>query len=369
MTVAGTTVPGPRWRRLTGWFLAGVLVAGFALWSQLRTVDGNLTSVLRVGTESDARPFIEEELGTLMARGLGHDGQYYYLIARDPFGLDGLPELADDGAYRYRRVLYGWLAGGFGLLPPKAALVGLVLWAMVGFGIATAATADVATLLGARSWAVVGVLGNLGLWLSVQLATADALAIALATLAVSLALRRRTVWMVVALAAAALTKDVYLLFSFGLAGWMFFDGRRLLAVTTVLASAVPLALWIGWLSWQVGNGLSAKDNFSWPLKGLIESLSEWDTTVDLVQALVALAALLAAIVAVLVTRHRLIGWLTIPWILVALVSSAVVWRDGNNAVRAFAPLWLLAWLGAAWWVQSRPATGTQPSISRRNLPV
>lgn len=369
MTVGPTTIPKPQWGRMAGWFFLGILVAAFALWSQLRTVDGNLTAVLRVGTESEARPFIDEELDTLMARGLGHDGQFYYLIARDPFGLNGLPELADDGAYRYRRALYGWLAGGFGLLPPQATLIGLVIWTMVGFGVATAATADVATLLGARSWAVVGVLGNLGLWLSVQLATADALAMALATVAVGLALRRRTGWVMVALAAAALTKDVYLLFSFGLAGWMFFDGRRRLAVTTALASIAPLALWIGWLSWQVGNGLSAKDNFSWPLEGLIESLSEWDTTVDLVQAVVALAALIGAITVVYVTHHRLISWLTIPWILVAFISSSVVWRDGNNAVRAFAPLWLLTWLGAAWWVQSRPATATPPSISRRNLPV
>ena len=124
-----------------------------------------------------------------------------------------------------RRALYGWLAGGFGLFPPQAALIGLAAWTIVGFGVATAATADVASLLGARWWAVLGVLGNLGLWLSVQLATADALAVALAMLAVSLALRKRTGWAVLALAGAALTKDAYLLFALGLAGWTFFEGN------------------------------------------------------------------------------------------------------------------------------------------------
>ena len=194
----------PAVRRLAGWFLLGVLVAGFALWSQLRAVEGELAFVLRVGHESSTRPLIEEELGPIpLTEGLGHDGQYSYLIARDPLGLDGLPDLADDGAYRYRRALYGWLAGGFGLFPPQAALFGLAAWTIIGFGAATAATADVASLLGARWWAVLGVLGNLGLWLSVQLATADALAMALAMLAVSLALRKRTGWAVLALAASA----------------------------------------------------------------------------------------------------------------------------------------------------------------------
>lgn len=349
-----TTGPGIGLRAALAWALVGIMVGAFAQWTQLRDLDWDLTATLRVGSESATRDVIVEELGPVpVTRGTGHDGQYFYLIARDPWALDGYADLADDGGYRFRRPLYGWLAGGFGLLPPRAALIGLVVWSILGFGVATAATADVASLLGARWWAVLGVIGNLGLWLSVQLVTADTLAVALAILAVSLALRERTGWAVLTLAAAALTKDSYVLFAVGLGGWMFFEGDRRRAAVVTLVPPVPLVLWIGWLSWQIGNGLSAKDNFSWPLVGVVESLSQWESTGDLVQALVALAALAAALLVVVVTRHRLIGWLTIPWILVALVSSAIVWGDGNNAVRAFAPLWLLAWLGASWWVQMR----------------
>jgi hypothetical protein len=342
------------WRTITVWFLVGVAVAGFALWNQQRTVDGELAFVLRVGHESGTRAFIESELGPIpLTEGLGHDGQYSYLVARDPLGLDGLASLADDGAYRYRRALHGWLAGGFGLLSPQAALAGLVVLTIVGFGVAAAATADVAGRIGARSWAVTGVLGNLGLWLSVQLATVDALAMALAIVAVGLVLRRRTGWAIAALAAAALTKDAYLLFALGLGGWMFARGEHRRGLIVAALPAVPLAMWIVWLTFQVGNGFSPKANFAWPAVGLAEALSEWDTTGDLVQALVALLALAGGVVIVLVTRHRLIGWLTVPWVAIALVSSVVVWGDGNNAVRAFAPLWLLAWLGSAWWAQNR----------------
>ena len=354
MTESSEPSSGLPWTPLVGWFLLGALVAGFALWSQLRTVEGDLAFVLRVGHESGTRSLIEAELGPIpLTEGLGHDGQYSYLIGRDPLGLEGLPALADDGAYRYRRALYGWLAGGFGLFSPQATLFALAAWAIIGFGTATAATADVARLLDARGWAVLGVVGNLGMWLSVQLATADALAMALSMLAVSLVLRRRTGWAVVALAAAALTKDAYALFAIGLGGWLFLGDRRRPALAVTLVPAIPILLWIGWLSVQVGNGLSAKDNFAWPLVGLVESLSAWETTGDLVQAIVALMALGGAGIVVVVTRHRLITWLTTPWIVVALISSVVVWGDGNNAVRAFAPLWLLAWLGAAWIVQSR----------------
>lgn len=346
--------PGIGRRAVLSWALVGVFVAAFAQWAQLRNLDWDLTTTLRVGSASVARELIVEELGPVpVTRGAGHDGQYFYLIARDPWAVDGYAHLADDGGYRFRRPLYGWLAGGFGLFPPRTVLIGLVVWSIIGFGVATAATADVASLLGARRWAVVGVLGNLGLWLSVQLVTADALAVALAMLAVSLALRTRIGWAVLALAAAALTKDSYVLFAVGLGGWMFFEGQRRTAIAVTLVPAVPLALWISWLSGQVGGGLSSKDNFSLPLLGLVESVSQWDSTGDLVQALVALAALTAALAVVLVTRHRLIGWLAVPWVAVALVSSVTVWGDGNNAVRAFAPLWLLAWLGAGWWVQSR----------------
>ena len=110
MTGSMATLPRSSPVRLAGWFLVGVLVAGFALRSQLRAVDGELAFVLRVGHESSTRPFIEEELGPVpLTEGLGHDGQYSDLIARDPLGLDGLPDLADDGAYRYRRALLdGW---------------------------------------------------------------------------------------------------------------------------------------------------------------------------------------------------------------------------------------------------------------------
>lgn len=338
---------------LSGWFLVGTIVGCLALWSQQREVT-DLAFTLRVGTESGTRAFIEDELGPIpLTEGLGHDGQYSYLIARDPWGLEGLPDLADDGAYRYRRALFGWLAGGFGMLKPRSALIGLTVWSIAGLGLAAAATAHVAARLSARRWAVLGVLANLGLLLSVQLATADTLALGLAMTAVVLAVRRRVIWAILLLGLAGLAKDVYLLFAIGLAGWSLTEGDRKAALAYLLVPAIPLAMWVTWLSWQVGDGLSTKENLAMPLAGVIGSFGEWGTASDIVQSLVALVATAAATAWAVLTRHRMVLWLTLPWVAVALVSSSVVWGDGNNAVRAFAPLWLFALLGAGLWAERR----------------
>ena len=126
-----TAGPGIGLRAALAWALVGIMVGAFAQWTQLRDLDWDLTATLRVGSDSAARDVIVEELGPIpVTRGAGHDGQYFYLIARDPWAVNGYADLADDGAYRFRRPLYGWLAGGFGLFPPQAALIGLVVWSI-----------------------------------------------------------------------------------------------------------------------------------------------------------------------------------------------------------------------------------------------
>ena len=177
---------------------------------------------------------------------------------------------------------------------------------------------------------------------------------ALAMLAVSLALRKRTGWAVLALTAAALTKDAYLLFALGLAGWMFLEGERRSAVAVALVPVIPLALWIAWLSWQVGDGSSAKDNFPWPLVGSVESFSEWETTGDLVQ-LCGAGRLDRGTGRGPGHRRPTDRVVNGPVDSGGAGVVRTVWGDGNNAVRAFAPLWLSAWLGVAWWVQSQPS--------------
>ena len=341
-------------RVLLAWGLVGMFVGTLVQVVHLRDVDWDLVAALRVGAESETRHVIVDELGTVpVTRGTGHDGQYFYLIARDPWATEGYADLTDDGGYRFRRPLYGWLAGGFGALGPRPTLVGLSVWAIVGLALATAATADVVAQLGGRLWGMIGVVANLGLWLSVQLVTADALATGLAMLAVALALRNRSGWGAVALAGAALAKETFVLFAIGLAIWSWLRKDRKAAVSYLIVPAVSLGTWIAWLETQVGGALSPKSNFSLPFLGIIEAVPDWTNSSEVAHALVAGGSLVIAAAGMLVVRNRLLTWLTIPWVSVAVVSSAVVWAGANNAVRAFAPAWLLGWLSWAVFAQRR----------------
>lgn len=342
------------WRTIVGWLVAGLIIGALVQWIHLRDLDGNLAGVLRVGVESEAADVIVEELGRIpVTRGTGHDGQYFYLIARDPWATKGYADLADDGGYRFRRPLYGWLAGGFGAFNPEATLIGLNVWAILGLGLATAATADVLSRLGGKLWGMIGVLANLGLWLSVQLVTADALATGLALLAVSLALRERTAWAALALTGAALSKETFVLFALGLAVWKWLERDRRTALVYLAVPAMGLGAWMIWLNAQVGGALSSKANFSLPLVGLVQSFSSWTNGSEVAHAVVAGAALAIGATGAFVARNRMVLWLTIPWVAVAFVSSSTVWSGANNAVRAFLPAWLLGWIGWAVWSSRR----------------
>lgn len=332
-------------RRFASWFLAGVLCALFLQFLQVRALGGDWTGLINTGETSNLRALIEAELGPVQTvERAGHDGQFSYLIARDLLGRGEAPDLFDHGAYRYRRILYPLLASGLGLFGPKATLVGLIAWAAVGMGLATAGLAAVAAALGARPWAVAGVIANPGGWLSVQLLTPDVLALGFALSGIGLWLRGSRRWAMVLLAAAALTKDQYLLVALGLAGWVWFESERRVATGIVAAAAAPLLTWSLWLTVSMGRGLTPRGNLALPLAGIVRSATRWadTTTDDLVFSLIALTALLAALALPAIAGSRLLRWLTWPWAGLAAISSTWVWDLGNNSLRVFAPLAVFA---------------------------
>jgi len=352
-----------RLSQLLLWFMLGAGIGAVALMLELTPQGSHVSDVLRVGVDSPARPIIEGDLGPIsLSQGTGHDGQYSYLVARDPFALGNYSAFGDDVGYRFRRALYGWVAGGFGLLSPYAALWGLAFWGIVGLGIATAAIADIAISLQARMWAVGGVAANIGMWLSVQLATPDALAMGLSLTGVAFALRKKYVAAAWLFAAAGLTKETFLLFPIAIGGWLVTHHHFKRAVTVAAPALVALVLWSTWLNARVGNGFSAKGNLSWPLVGLWHSLP-WSGAPSTVLGLVAVVGLLLGVVGAVLDRSRLLWWLVGPWVAIALISSGLVWMNGDNAVRALAPNWTLGLLALAHWTARRiDATpeGTDP---------
>ena len=335
-------------RQLVAWFLIGVVVALFLAWLQVRSLGNDWTGLVNAGETSALRPLIEAELGPVApVERAGHDGQFSYLMAVDPLGRGPAHDLFDHGAYRYRRILLPALASGFGSWTGPTALAGLIVWSAIGMGLATAAIADLGSSFGGSRWVVAGVLANPGIWLSIQLLTPDVLALGLALGGVALWRRGLQVWGVAALALAALAKDQYVLVAAGLAGWEWFRANRRTATLIMVGSATPLLIWSLWLTAAMGEGLTARGNFSVPLIGIIDAARGWTETSskDLAFSLIALAGLVLAAFTPFLVRSSLLRWLIWPWVALAVFSSGWVWDLGNNALRVFAPLLTLAVLG------------------------
>jgi len=333
------------------WFLVGVVVGVWLQWIQANAV-GGWSGLIATSANSPMRPVIEQELGTVTLLPSGHDGQFSFLMAMDPFDREDVGALFDDAPYRYRRILYPLLAGGAGLLKGRATLVGLIVLAAIGMGLATASTAALAGRLGISRWVVAAVLANPGVWLGVQLLTSDALALGLALTALLLWWDRRLLWATLAFALAALTKDQYLLVGLSAAGWSWFRGHRREATTLALGTAVPLALWVAWISSRMGDGATVRGNLA--LFGLLDASRLWNAAGPSDQILIGLTlvGVLFGIILPLVAGS-LLRWLTWPWVALALVSSAWVWAVGNNAARVFAPVWILVALSFGVWLESR----------------
>ncbi len=322
---------------------------------------GGITGLLAVGEEFPIRPYVEAELGTVeLAAGVGHDGQQYFAIATDPLGRGEVPDLVDNPSYRYLFILVPALAGGFGLFPPHLTVNLMFALAVVGFGLAGAASMTLAEQRGGRRDIAQIAVVNLGLLLAVRFLMPDALALGLAMAGVALAVAGRDRMAAGALALAVLAKVTYALFPLALGIWVWTSDRRR-AWWLTAAPLVPMTLWAGFVFVRFGPDTAG--NLALPFTGFFGATGLWDRVSSGEVYMALLAALLVAVGAALtlVTRDRLLRLLLGSWVLVGLVSSELVWQYGNNTLRALAPLWSLSAVAAAVYFSS--------NRSRKNLPV
>lgn len=328
-------------------FLAGcALVLAFQAYF-VRQHGGEWTVLIRVGADGTARTPIEIELGPVRCLdAVGHDGQINYLVARDPFDRHDTSSIfreSDNPPYRYRRILYPFLAGCFGMAGPKAAFVGLVLWSILGGGLIAASAAELCRRWRLAPTVVILVLLNPGVYLSAQVLTSDTLATGLALTGVVLWHRRRPGCAALMLAAAVLTRETSLLVSLSLALAMLAERRPRAAVFLMVTSALPWLVWSGWVCWAIpgGNGL---ENLSFPLTGIAASMAVWrqQGASTVVFGLVALFLTVAALVLSWRTTNRFVSYCCLLWACLALVLSREVWGQPGNALRALAPLWVFA---------------------------
>ncbi|MDI1248674.1 MAG: hypothetical protein PSV13_07290 [Lacunisphaera sp.] len=232
------------------------------------------TSLLRFGeTWQDRRHSSLHDLPiATVPRSNGYDGQFYAQIALDPL-LRGaqLAQIIDAPAYRARRILTPAAAGAIGLGNPwwtlqAYALINVFCWFALGW-LLLKQIEGTGWLAFAR-WA--GCMFSLGVLDSVRQSLVDLPALLLLVLAVTAHTQARApLW----LGLGSLAKETNLLGAFALscdASLRPFLWKR--AVTALLATSLPLALWSVYVHQRLGDstGGNGLGNFTWPLLGLLK---------------------------------------------------------------------------------------------------
>ena len=344
----------------TLWFAVGVLVAVFVMWTQAGAV-GGWTGLLTVGEDSLLRPLIEEQIDDpVIVEGEGNDGQIYYGIAADLAGEE-VPDLINLAGLRYRRALYPAVSSMFGLLEGEALFWSMVVVSAISIGVASSALAAIGTQLGLSRWVMLALLANPSVWLGLHFLVPDPMAIALALLAIALALRRHDAWAMVCLALSALAKEPFLLFAFGLAGWLWFQGRRRTGFAYAVLPAVPVGVWALIVSARMGGGGETTGVSPIPFGGILEASDFWSQvpTREFVGTILTFIAIALGVVVGLLRVSRLTRSTLWLWIVLMLVGSVDIWRFGLGTLRIVAPIGILAGLGIAELLRDRHA---QPAM-------
>ena len=204
--------------------------------------NGNLTGFACFGDYFPA-PGIVDGSFFVLQNSDGYDGQFYYLMARDPFMAGPVPELLDAPGYRYQRILYPWLAALFSLGQKKLLPLSLLAVNVASVLLGGLFVILVARRYGASPW--VGLAYGLlcGLQLGVLRDLAEPLAAGLMVGGVYFFLERKPLLSALFLAGAMLAKEITILVTATLAlQALFLDRDRRMFVHLCL-SVLPLALW------------------------------------------------------------------------------------------------------------------------------
>ncbi len=340
--------------RFALWFLVGVVVVLSFQAFFISRYRGDWTVLVRVGALKPHRALIESELGPLICVDpLGHDGQVNYLIARDPFdrrGTSAILRASDSPAYRYRRILFPLLAGGFGWFGPGATVCGLVFWTAVGGGLVAASCATLCAEWKLPAMVLLFALCDPGIFLSAQVLTNDLLAMGLGLTGVVLWVRGREYSAGLVLAAAVLVRETSILFSLCLAASTFRECSSGRSVRLLAISGLPYLAWSLWVGIQM-PGSDGLHNLSLPFVGLFSSISLWRDPARVGFGIVSLAFLAAASVIARTADRPLIRLSCQAWLFLAAILSAAVWEHPGNAIRAIGPLWIFVAFGYGEWKQ------------------
>lgn len=346
------------------WFVVGVAFAAFLMATQAAAL-GGLGGLLLVGETSALRPYVESVLpGVPLTEGVGHDGQIYFAIANDLEGVE-VAQFIENPGIRFRRPVLPFLASFGGLLSGESVLWATAGWIGVGTGLAAMAFRGLLQRLGSSPMWMLALFAYPGFWLGVRLFTPDMIALGTALTGLFLLVDRKgsIAWPIILMTVSVLSKEAFLIIPLAAAATWFLAGLR---TRGVLLAAVPCAalfarvlIVLDRFEVQVVDG-----NFGLPFTGILEARSFWPTTPvsDQVWVYLTMALLLTSVAGLRFARSTLVRLLIIPWPILAIISSAWIWRVGNGLLRSFAPLLLFIALAIAEHMTGRPLStpGSRP---------
>lgn len=307
--------------------------------------DRDITSFIAFGDEDPVTAaYGERALGDVYLRdGLGHDGRFFFIQANDPW----LNEPSDNAGlldlpiYRSQRMFYPLLAGGLGLFSAET-----IVWAMLVVNLLAAAggtlsVANIAAGMGGSPWWGLAFPLNIGLISEMSINSAGVVAAAAGFAGIALLAKERIPLGILALTAAALSREVMLLVCAGTAVWYWTRGRRRLSVLTLAIPVFAVGLWAAFirLRLDLGSGVSEVNAIGWPFVGIARAFarSASGNGTNLVVGVVVL--LLIVFFTRRVLRERsLFGWSMVGIGLLAFFLTEQVWLNYFDISRAIAPV-------------------------------
>ena len=324
--------------------VVGTLV-GLATFFALLSYYGDITGFLWA-SNSDPRmvTHLESLVGgpVVLIDGTGHDGQYFFLQANDPWLVnptEGL-QFLDFPTYRAQRMLYPVVAGIGGLVGPSQILWGLVVTNVLAIGAGSWGLGRLAASMGMSRWLGLAFALNPGIIFELAVDGASVLGWALAVWGLVAVTEHR--WMVGAalFAGAVLAREPMVLVAIGAFAFTWFTEQRP-RPWLVVAPALAGGLW--WL--VVRRHLESlprptgAETLAVPFRGLWMGISNWVSTGGLNLALGVLVVFCAAvIVASAVLRPSLLAWATVGFVPLMLILHPAVTIGGLNITRAMAPV-------------------------------
>lgn len=318
----------------------------------LARYDGDAAWFVHFGRDTVPTPLAQHVLGAdvIVPHVDGHDGRFFWVLARDPLLLHphDVASNLDRPGYRVQRVLYPLLAAPWRVAGENALVWGLLVNNLVIVFVGGLVAGSLAVALRAPPRAAYAFALSPAVLIATVMDGSDALALAALLGTVLFVVRGRTWPAVCAAVVAVLAKEPSLL---GLAGLAVL-APRVPRRTRVAIVAVPTVAAVAW-------GLYARARLGWPASGVEEFAAPFYGYVDAYRrgwrpvgnwGDAAAAAVLVPLLVVIAVRwwrrpNALLA-AALPFVALVPFFSAQVLDLMVNTMRAVGPAITLLWLDA-----------------------